>query len=92
VQVLHSSLALFIVATVEYVNREVPSEWRATGQSLLTAFYLGVGTFLGSLFWGYLYDLVGVQQMYFYSSLVISAVAIISIFALRHHRRAGRAM
>ena len=91
-QVLHSSLALFIVATVEYVNREVPSEWRATGQSLLTAFYLGVGTFLGSLVWGYLYDLVGVQQMYFYSSLVISAVAIISIFALRHNRRAGRAM
>ena len=55
IEMLHGiSWSLFWVVCVEYVNKLVKEEWRATGQSLLYAAYFGVGTIVGNFWTGYL--------------------------------------
>jgi PPP family 3-phenylpropionic acid transporter len=57
IEMLHGvSWSLFWVVCVEYVNKLVRSEWRATGQSLLYAAYFGIGAIAGNFWTGYLYD------------------------------------
>lgn len=88
-QLLHGSLSLFLVASVEYVNRLVPSAWRATGQSLFWAANMGIGAILGNTLSGYLYDQVGVRKMYGLSGLFILTVAVVAWLVL--HGRDGAA-
>jgi MFS transporter, PPP family, 3-phenylpropionic acid transporter len=57
IEVLHGvSWSLFWVVCVEYVNRLVKEDWRATGQSLLYAAYYGIGAIAGNFWTGYLYE------------------------------------
>ncbi len=57
IEVLHGiSWSLFWVVCVEYVNKLVRDDWRATGQSLLSAAYYGAGYIAGNLWTGYLRD------------------------------------
>jgi PPP family 3-phenylpropionic acid transporter len=82
------SFSLFLVASVEYVNRLVPSEWRATGQSLLVMAYFGLGSILGNAWTGWLYDRYGVQRMFLINGLWILGIAALTLLLLR---RSGRA-
>jgi PPP family 3-phenylpropionic acid transporter len=77
------SFSLFLVASVDYVNRQVPAEWRATGQSLFGAAYMGAGGILGNTWAGFLYDRIGVQGMFRVNGLIIVAVALVVVVALR---------
>ena len=83
VQLIHGSFSLFLVASVEYVNRLVPSVWRATGQSLFWGAYMGAGAVLGNILSGFLYDRIGVQGMYRWCGFLILAVALVAGLALR---------
>ena len=57
IEILHGfSWSLFWVVCVEYVNKLVREEWKATGQSLLYAAYFGIGAIAGNFWTGYLYD------------------------------------
>ena len=57
IELLHGiSWSLFWVVCVEYVNKLVLEDWRATGQSLLYVAYYGIGAIAGNLWTGYLYD------------------------------------
>lgn len=57
IEVLHGiSWSLFWVVCVEYVNKLVREDWRATGQSLLSAAYYGAGYITGNLWTAYLRD------------------------------------
>jgi len=57
IELLHGiSWSLFWVVCVEYVNRLVNEDWRATGQSLLYAAYYGAGAIAGNFWTGYMYD------------------------------------
>jgi PPP family 3-phenylpropionic acid transporter len=57
IELLHGiSWSLFWVVCVEYVNKLVREDWRATGQSLLSAAYYGAGYIAGNLWTGYLHD------------------------------------
>lgn len=86
VQVTHLSIALFIIASVEYVNLLVPAMWRATGQSLLWVAQFGIGSIVGQLLSGYLYDQVGVQQLFRLSGFILLGVALITMVFLRSNR------
>ena len=77
------SFSLFLVASVEYVNRIVPSTWRATGQALFWAAYFGAGAILGNTWAGYLYDRFGVQQMFRANGWFILLVAAVAVVLLR---------
>ena len=83
VQLMHGSFSLFLVAAVEYVNQLVPRTWRATGQSLLWAANMGVGGVVGSVLSGYLYDQIGAQGLYRWSSYLILGAALVAAWALR---------
>jgi PPP family 3-phenylpropionic acid transporter len=71
---------------VDYVNRQVPAEWRATGQSLFGAASMGAGGILGNTWAGFLYDRLGIQGMYRVNGFIIVAVALVAIVALRDKR------
>ena len=73
---------------MDYVNRLVPSEWRATGQSLLVMAYFGLGSILGNAWTGWLYDRYGVQRMFLINGLWILGIAALTLLVLR---RSGRA-
>ncbi len=77
------SFSLFLVAAVDYVNKETPSAWRATGQSLFWAAYFGAGSIAGNLWAGFLYDQLGVQLMFRANGFVILGVAVVAWFVLR---------
>lgn len=57
IEVLHGiSWSLFWVVCVEFVNKLVKEEWKATGQSMLYAAYFGIGAIAGNFWTTYLYD------------------------------------
>ena len=58
IELLHGiSWSLFWVVCVEYVNKLVRQDWKATGQSLLYAAYFGAGAIAGNFWTGYLSDI-----------------------------------
>jgi MFS transporter, PPP family, 3-phenylpropionic acid transporter len=57
IEVLHGiSWSLFWVVCVEFVNKLVKDDWKATGQSMLYAAYFGIGAIVGNFWTSYLYD------------------------------------
>ncbi len=81
------SFSLFLVASVDYVNRQVPAEWRATGQSLLSAAYFGAGGLAGNAWAGFLYDWLGVQMMFRVNGCLALGVALLALVLLREAQR-----
>jgi PPP family 3-phenylpropionic acid transporter len=86
IEMLHGiSWSLFWVACVEYVNKLVEEEWRATGQSLLYASYYGVGIIIGNFWTGYLADSnMTVSEIFLLNAGILALVAtIVWIFLAR---------
>ncbi|MEE9370576.1 MAG: MFS transporter [Sedimentisphaerales bacterium] len=79
------SYSLFVVAAVECVNKLVPPNWRATGQSLYAASCFGAGTLVGNWFAGYLYDYMPLQQVYRFNGWLLLVVTVAATVALRNH-------
>ena len=79
IEVLHGiSWSLFWVVCVEYVNKLVREDWRATGQSLLYAAYYGAGAIAGNFWTGYLYDTkMKVAQIFLLNAGIVSFVGIL---------------
>jgi oligosaccharide:H+ symporter len=77
-------LALFMVAVVNYVHRFIPTQWKATGQSLIYACYFGGGLALGNAWIGYLSQLISVKTTMAVESglTLILILATLSIFRL----------
>jgi MFS family permease len=77
------SLALLIVASVEYINKLVPSEWRATGQSLFWAAIYGAGSLIGNLSAGGLYDHMTMQKVFQVFAWFLLIVTVLAFFFLK---------
>lgn len=57
IELLHGiSWSLYWVVCIEMVNKLVPAQWIATGQSILYAVYFGIGAVIGNFWAGWLYD------------------------------------
>jgi PPP family 3-phenylpropionic acid transporter len=79
VEVTHGlSFSLYLVVAVQFINNNVPAEWRATGQSLFWMTNFGIGSIIGNTWSGFLYDRIGVQAMFGVNSgvILLSAVAV----------------
>jgi PPP family 3-phenylpropionic acid transporter len=83
IQMLHGSTALYLTASIGFVNQQVPRQWRATGQSLFWAANYGPGVLMGALVAGFLYDYVGVQMMYRLIGGLLLSVAVAALIVLR---------
>lgn len=80
-QALHG--VIFIVLTVTmaiFINREVPPELKASGQTLHALLCLGVARMIGSFVGGIASDAYGMKEVFFYNSLV--AAVCVGVFAL----------
>jgi MFS transporter, PPP family, 3-phenylpropionic acid transporter len=79
IEFLHGiSWSLFWVVCVEYVDRLVKEEWRATGQSLLYAAYFGIGAIAGNFWTGYLYDSkMMISEIFLLNSIIIFGLGIV---------------
>ncbi len=85
IELLHGiSWSLFWVVCVEYVNRLVPEDWRATGQSLLYAAYFGAGAIIGNLWTGYLYDSkLKIADIFLLNAGIVVMVAVFIFFLVK---------
>ena len=79
------SVALLIVAGVEYINRLVPSQWRATGQSLFWAAIFGAGSLLGNVGVGVLYDYMKMQSVFFVFGCLLLTASVLAVFFLKEN-------
>src|SRR5688500_519339 len=79
IEVLHGiSWSLFWVVCVEYVNKLVKYDWRATGQSLLSAAYYGAGYIAGNLWTGYLRDTkMKIAEIFLLNGGIVAAVGLL---------------
>lgn len=80
------SLALLIVSSVEYINKLVPAQWRATGQSLFWAAIFGAGSLFGNLGVGYLYDRMSMQNVFQVFGWFLLGAAVLAVIFLREKK------
>jgi PPP family 3-phenylpropionic acid transporter len=81
------TFSLFLVASIDHVNRVVPGEWRASGQTLLWAACYGIGGIVGNAWAGALYDRLGVQALFRVNSWLVLGVALLAAFLLHEGGR-----
>ena len=72
------TISFFLIGVVDYVQRQTPSHLRATGQSLIMTFHFGAGLTIGNIWIGYLKDLVGMQQVMLFQSVMAGAIVLIT--------------
>ena len=91
IELLHGvSWSLFWVVCVEYVNKMVKEEWRATGQSLLYVAYYGVGAIAGNLWTGYLYGTkMKIAEIFLINAAIVAMVGISIAIFMRSKEREG---
>jgi len=82
IEVMHGlTWTLFLVTSVEYVNKLVEPKWRATGQSLFWAAYFGAGMIMGSLWAGFLYDRMPLKTVFGLNGTVVFLVSLAGVAA-----------
>ncbi|MHC4396584.1 MAG: MFS transporter [Planctomycetota bacterium] len=89
IEVMHGlSWTLFLVASVEYVNKLVEPKWRATGQSLFWAAYFGAGLIIGSVWAGFLYDRMPLNRVFGLNGCLVFLVFLagVSVFGVSAKR------
>lgn len=74
---------LLWIASVDFVNGQVPVAWRTTGQSLLWAMYFGAGAVLGNIFSGRLYESLPMKQVFGINSMLIFSMGLVSLFMFK---------
>ncbi len=90
VQVLHGSIFIVLsVSMATFINREIPSEWKASGQALHGMFSMGAARILGGLLGGIASGSFGIQQVYVFNSwfsLIWIILFAIIVYRLRERR------
>jgi PPP family 3-phenylpropionic acid transporter len=73
-QALHGLIFIVLsIALATYINREVPKALRASGQTMNGLIGMGLSRIIGSMLGGTLSDMVGIRQVFLYSSLLAFA-------------------
>ncbi|WP_274648908.1 MFS transporter [Paenibacillus humicola] len=86
VQALHGLIFIVISVTMSvFINKEVPGELKASGQTLNGLINLGIARMIGSFAGGIASEHFGMQKLFLYSSVI--TVASMLLFALVAFRR-----
>jgi MFS family permease len=75
--------SLFWIVVVEIIHDMVPPQWRATAQSLIWAFHIGIGITVGNIAIGWLSDFIAMQQVMLLASVFTLLVFIGIVFYFR---------
>ena len=85
INALHGfSFIVFSYCFITYINKEVPKELRASGQTMNVLVGMGIARIIGSIAGGVLSDAIGVKRIFLYNSILnFLAIAIFgSIFLI----------
>lgn len=78
VQVLHGLIFIVLSVTLAtIINREVPPEWKASGQTLNGLLSLGAARIIGSFLGGIMSSAYGMRQVFLYSSWVSMSCVVV---------------
>ncbi|NOV01152.1 MFS transporter [Paenibacillus sp. LMG 31457] len=78
VQLLHGVIFIVLSVTLAtFINREVPAEWKASGQTLNGLLSLGAARIIGSFFGGIMSAAYGMRQVFLYSSWLSMATVVV---------------
>lgn len=69
------TFVIFYTATIQYLYKIIPEEWKATGQTVLAVLFFGISGIIGSIAGGWLFQYGGGEALYF-------AMGICSLIAL----------
>lgn len=90
-QASHSvTFAVFWLVSVHYVSRVVPDEFRATGQALLSAVFLGIAGMVGGTAGGWVRDSFGGDTMYLWGAVFALLSGILFTLTRWMQRRKGQ--
>jgi Nucleoside H+ symporter. len=70
------TFVIFYTATIQYLYKIIPEEWRATGQTVLAVLFFGISGIIGSLLGGWLFQQSGGAALY-WAMGICSAVAFV---------------
>ncbi|WP_051253085.1 MFS transporter [Paenibacillus alginolyticus] len=88
VQLLHGVIFIVLSVTLAtFINREVPSEWKASGQTLNGLLSLGAARIIGSFLGGIMSSAYGMRQVFLYSSWVSMTCVIVFGFVIWIRRK-----
>lgn len=80
VQVLHSvTFPVFYSASIQYLYRIVPEEWRATGQTALAIVFFGISGIVSSFLGGWVFEAFGGDGLYGFMSALSAAALLLGI-------------
>ena len=80
------TFVIFYTASISYLNRIVPEEWKATGMTLLAVLFFGVSGIVGSFFGGWVFEQFGGSALYLVMS-VLSGCGFLFSFIMRRDIR-----
>jgi len=87
-QLLHSlTFGANHLGAVTYVNDSLPPQLRSSGQTILAATAVGVGTAIGSTAAGYLFDLVGIFATFGIAAMVAAVGLMFLLIAFHPEER-----
>lgn len=81
------TFAVFWIVAVQYTVRLVPEELRSTGQSLLSAVFLGLAGLTGGYVGGLIQDEWGGRGMYFFGAIMAAVAAVMFLSTHAYQRR-----
>lgn len=89
-QALHGLIFIVLTVTMAIViNREVPDELKASGQTLHALLCLGVARIIGSFFGGVVSEFVGMRKVFLYNAIlsVLCVVVFGIVFVLQERKK-----
>lgn len=81
------SFALFLPASIQYVNRIAPEGFSSTYLTIATSCYMGVGSILGSVLGGIVIDRLGMSELYILSGLSAFIGTIIFLISTVYYKQ-----
>jgi PPP family 3-phenylpropionic acid transporter len=76
------SYAVFLPASVHFINRISPPKSKTVAQAAAVAIYLGVGTILASSLGFVAIELAGIKAMYIFATLITAVVTVVYVVTL----------
>lgn len=85
------SFIVFAYCLAVFISKNVPDELKASGQTLNAVICMGIGRLIGSILGGLLSDIIGIRQVFLYTSLLGFSAAMVfgSIFLIMNRRQAA---
>ncbi|EJL47721.1 putative transporter YwbF [Brevibacillus agri] len=83
------TFVLFYTATIQYLYKIIPEEWKATGQTVLAVLFFGISGIIGSLVGGWLFQQGGGAALYWAMGICSAAAFVYSLILARAGKAAG---